>query len=1064
MLPGLNRLKLLAGDEAYAVGEALFQHGGVREDSVNASGLKYLVNDGQQYVVVLSAGREKGCGCEACSETIPCAHVVAAMLKANATGALGELQHRLAMQAGADMISSVDRVLPQEGNTLLSVELKADYTQGIDRPSLRIQLYCGENRLYVVRSIPAFLESIRTGTPVDFGKGFLFQPAWMRFGKTETRILEILGSICSAQKDAGFEYKGNDARQMPLFEPFAGYVLDELVNLAFKISVQDREYKIRKVRQGRIPLHFRVSGTLRGLSITGFYPKDILPLTSDGKFILAGGSVLQVDEDQRETLLAMVRQEQNGRALFEFPPKDTERVVDEVIPVLKMIGVVELSDELDRLLERRPLVGKVYLDRAGKNVVAETVFVYGDREINPFKPYEVSQTFQRGQKMLLRDAEGERRILDTLAMAGFSISQGRVYLSNQEAIYSFVSEGVRLLQQICEVYLSRDFKKMTPRRPSLRGKAGIQGGYLRLTFEGDTKADAEIQGIMEALSRKREYFRLKDGTFLDLTDMDEWQPVAEYLTDAVIQEEIRQGERDSIQIHAYRSFYVAELLKHAGVEIPMDEELTQMVRVLGGEDVWEKKIPDSIHLWPYQERGFQWICSLDEMHMGGILADDMGLGKTVQVISAVVACSAENDISLVVCPTSLTYNWLSELNRFAPELKTVVLSGTGNQRNQTLSMIREGNHAGIQVLIVSYPLIRRDIDQMTDIPFHFVILDEAQQIKNSGSAGAAAVKQLTAQSRFALSGTPVENHAGELWSLFDFALPGYLGSLSGFLRKYQDGNRMAELRQKIRPFLMRRLKKDVLTELPDKMETLRIAQMTPEQEKVYRAAKLRGYQRMEQIMKEKGFSRGRMDVLSVITELRQICCHPALVLDNYSYSSGKMELLMDMLPEALQQGRRILLFSQFTSMLRILQKQLEAEEIRCLYLDGQTLPEERMHLCQQFNQGEGDVFLISLKAGGTGLNLTGADMVIHYDPWWNPAVEDQATDRAHRIGQKHKVEVIRLLTHGTIEEQVVELSRNKKQLFDQLIEAGEENLSSLSEDAIRALFSDMEEELGAMEQ
>jgi len=404
-----------------------------------------------------------------------------------------------------------------------------------------------------------------------------------------------------------------------------------------------------------------------------------------------------------------------------------------------------------------------------------------------------------------------------------------------------------------------------------------------------------------------------------------------------------------------------------------------------------------------------------------------------------------------VAPTSLTYNWLSELNRFAPELSVMVLSGPGPQRASQIRHVKEVRD--VDVLITSYPLIRRDIDQLTDIPFRFVILDEAQHIKNASSVGALAVKQLQAKTRFALTGTPMENSAGELWSIFDFVLPGYLNTYNAFLRRYQDGDQADDLRRKIRPFLMRRLKKDVLTELPDKIETVMTAQMSPEQSKVYQSAMIRLRERVDHVMAEKGLGRGRTEVLAAITELRQICCHPALVLPDYAGTAGKLDLLLDILPSAVAAGRRVLLFSQFTSMLKILRKQLEGEGYQTMYLDGETPPAKRLEMTEQFNGGMGQIFLISLKAGGTGLNLTGADMVIHYDPWWNPAAEDQATDRAHRIGQTRKVEVIRLVTHASIEEQVVALGQRKKALFDQLITPGEELVTALTEQDIRALFN-----------
>ena len=381
----------------------------------------------------------------------------------------------------------------------------------------------------------------------------------------------------------------------------------------------------------------------------------------------------------------------------------------------------------------------------------------------------------------------------------------------------------------------------------------------------------------------------------------------------------------------------------------------------------------------------------------------------------------------------------------------MVLSGSSAQRASQIEHVKKAQD--VEVLITSYPLIRRDIDLLKDMTFRFAILDEAQHIKNAGSVGAVAVKQLQAETRFALTGTPMENGTGELWSIFDFVLPGYLLNYPAFLRKYQDGQDAEDLRRRIRPFLLRRLKKDVLKDLPDKMETTLTAQMTPDQARVYQAAMLRLKERVNTIMAEKGLGRGRTEVLAAITELRQICCHPALVLEDYTGGSGKMDMLLDILPGAIEGGHRVLLFSQFTSMLKILRRAIETAGFSCMYLDGETPPARRLEMTADFNEGKGQVFLISLKAGGTGLNLTGADMVIHYDPWWNPAAEDQATDRAHRIGQTRKVDVMRLVTHGSIEEQVVDLGQRKKALFDQLITPGEEMVTALTEQDIRALFA-----------
>lgn len=1055
MTQGPYRLKMLAGEEEWNAGESMYQRGGVRVLESSATALRYVVAGSPRQEVIFSPDGPARCGCETYQKTGACRHVVAATLMAQETGALEELLRRKAAAAGPKLLSAMERALPEDGTLHMEITLMYESEESREQPRLRIGLRVGEDRLYVVRSIPQFIETMETRETLSFGKGFTFQPEWMHFTPAENRVLDILKALCLAQKESGTSLRGADLRVMLLPEPFAAAVLEELKNLPFRMAVDGKAYHIKRVRDARLPLFYRITGSLRGLTVTARFPKDFIPLTSSCAYGILSGAVVAVDPSQQSVLRVLLAEQYEGRSAFDYPTRETARVVGELIPFLKLTGVVDMDSELEKQLVKLPLVPRIYLDKEGKEVVAKTLLCYGDREIDPFDEEKEETPFGKGEKFLLRDAAAERQVLDTLANSGFYVRKGRVYLTGQEAIFNFVSEGVSRLQQSCEVYLSKDFKKMTPRRPILRGRMGLNGNRLELSFTEDGEPAQEIMGILEALAKRRKYFRLKDGSFLDLSDMDEWQELADSVYEAATLEGIDKvcPNGDTISLRSYRTCYLNSLLENCHLPVEVERSVQDTIAALSAPEEGDIQLPQGLTLRPYQQRGYHWLKTLDRLHMGGILADDMGLGKTVQVIALLLDAHQEKEhsVSLVVAPTSLAYNWLSELNRFAPELSVMVLGGSSVQRSNQIRHVKEAGD--VDVLITSYPLIRRDIDQLTDMPFRFVILDEAQHIKNAGSVGAVAVKQLQARTRFALTGTPMENSAGELWSIFDFVLPGYLNSYSAFLRRYQDGQDAEDLRKRIRPFLMRRLKKDVLTELPDKIEEVLTAQMTPEQLRVYQAAMIRLKKRVDHVMTEKGLSRGRTEVLAAITELRQICCHPALVLPDYTGSSGKLEMLLEVLPGAMAAGRRVLLFSQFTSMLKILRKQLEGAGYTCMYLDGETPAGRRMEMTKEFNEGDTQIFLISLKAGGTGLNLTGADMVIHYDPWWNPAAEDQATDRAHRIGQTRKVEVLRLVTHESIEEQVVALGQRKKALFDQLITPGEELVTRLTEQDIRALFA-----------
>lgn len=433
----------------------------------------------------------------------------------------------------------------------------------------------------------------------------------------------------------------------------------------------------------------------------------------------------------------------------------------------------------------------------------------------------------------------------------------------------------------------------------------------------------------------------------------------------------------------------------------------------------------------------------------------MGLGKTLQVIAFILSEKDKNPgPALVVAPTSLVYNWQDEVKKFAPSLKVTVVSGLQKERHEQLQEI---NHSDI--IVTSYPLIRRDIDLYNEITFSYCFLDEAQHIKNPNTSNAKSVKQIKARGFFALTGTPIENSLTELWSIFDFIMPGYLLSHARFVRRFEapivkarDEKALKELSRHIKPFILRRMKKDVLKELPEKIESRMTAQMTEEQMKIYLAYLQQARGEIAREIEINGFEKSHIKILAALTRLRQLCCHPSLFLENYEGESGKMALLEEILQDALESGHRVLLFSQFTSMLDIIKQSLKQQNIEYFYLEGSTKAQDRGEMVKLFNQGIGKVFLISLKAGGTGLNLTGADMVIHFDPWWNPAVEEQATDRAYRIGQKNVVQVIRLITHGTIEEKIYELQQRKRAMIESVIQPGETLLSKMSHNEILQLF------------
>jgi len=458
----------------------------------------------------------------------------------------------------------------------------------------------------------------------------------------------------------------------------------------------------------------------------------------------------------------------------------------------------------------------------------------------------------------------------------------------------------------------------------------------------------------------------------------------------------------------------------------------------------------------YQQQGLNWLQFLRAQGFGGVLADDMGLGKTLQTLAHILLEKESGRMDrpcLVVAPTSLMFNWRREARRYAPALRVLVLQGQDRR-------LRHHEIRDHDLVLTTYPLLARDHEALARHEYHLLILDEAQHIKNSRSQAAQKVGQLKARHRLCLSGTPMENHLGEFWSLMNFLMPGYLGSEAEFRQRYrkpieQQGDQDAreQLLRRIKPFLLRRTKAEVATELPPRTDLIRSVALEGAQRELYETLRLSMDQRLREEIAARGLARSHIVVLDALLKLRQVCCDPRLLkLEEAARvsESAKLQLLMDLLPEMLEEGRRILLFSQFTSMLELIEERLQQEGMRYLKLTGES--RDREALVERFQRGDVPLFLISLKAGGTGLNLTAADTVIHYDPWWNPAVEQQATDRAHRIGQDKPVFVYKLLTEGTVEQKIAEMQEQKRALADALLaESG--SIAGWSEDELRALFA-----------
>ncbi len=681
-------------------------------------------------------------------------------------------------------------------------------------------------------------------------------------------------------------------------------------------------------------------------------------------------------------------------------------------------------------------------------------FCYGEFEFNPLGINNIS---------IPRNENEETNVLTDLRNEGF-VDSPKTYnmiLIDEEKTYDFLNNKINEYMEKYEVLISEEFKKKQIIQPKI-GTIGVKihNDLLSIDLSSINYDPKELEDIMEKYKLKKKYYKLKDGRFLKL-EQNENMDFLDKLVDGM-DIDFKKMKDGKIDLPVNRSLYLNRLLdKNNDIQINEDGEYKKLIEDTTNsrkdEDIIVPKELENT-LRDYQRTGYKWLKVLDRYRFGGILADDMGLGKTLQVISLLLT-QEKNKTSIVVCPSSLSLNWKNEIKKFANTLKVNVVRGNAKERE---IIIKEAKN--YDVIITSYDLLKRDIDiyENEKLEFRYIIADEAQYIKNSNTQNAKAIKSLKGKTRFALTGTPIENSLAELWSIFDYIMPGYLFNYSKFKKQYEteiiknnNEEKMQKLKTMIEPFILRRTKKQVLTELPDKTITVLNNEMEGEQQKLYLSFMAKAKKEIIKTINEEGFEKSQIKILSILTRLRQICCHPSLFIDNYEGESSKLNQCMEILEDAIESGHKILLFSNYTQMFPLIEKELNKKFIEYYKLTGETKIEERITLVDKFNKNKDiKVFLISLKAGGTGLNLTGADMVIHYDPWWNLSAENQATDRAYRIGQKNNVQVYKLITTNSIEEKIQELQEKKAELVDNVLNTNQTFISKLSKDEIMSLFEE----------
>ncbi len=920
-----------------------------------------------------------------------------------------------------------------------------------------LELKVGPRALYIVKHIASFLNQLVREESYAFTSKFSYDPELHTFSEANEAVMRALLDIANnhaAYQGADRHYatyaSGLKGDRMLLIPPQAWTGLLPLLTQAPKVALVNghHHYDEISVSEQPLPLRFafQEAGTddyelcIDGLAaITMMEPYSMAFL--EGKLFPLSAKLCK----QLAELKAIVGDSAHSqRNRIPIHRDHLKAFVEKAAPGFKKLGSVTIAPDIAERVTQTKLQAKLYLDRVKDRLLAAVEFQYDEVTINPL---EATRHQQGAHRIIIRDHEQEQYILDLIEQSPFTKTESGYFLSDEEAEFDFLYNVVPQLEKVMKIYATtavkvRVLKKGELPKVGVRVSAAERINWLEFRLNMGWIPETEIRNLIKSVEEKRAYYRLPNGALMPL-DNAELQEMVRLLNETGIPYTEITGSR--IDVPLARGLH---LLDHTFDGVKLDKPIRQLLDNLRHPDNLDFPIPASLGgvLRDYQKLGYQWLKTLAHYGFGGILADDMGLGKTLQSIAYLASILPEirqrSIPTLVLCPSSLIYNWRSELQRFAPEIRVRIADGSRAERVAVVNELAEAD-----VLITSYPLLLRDVKLYAKLPFHSLILDEAQVFKNPATQTAQAVKAVAADYRFALTGTPIENRLEELWSIFDVVFPALFQDRKTFHNLTKQA-----VAKRVRPFMLRRWKRDVLYDLPDKLESIKPTELFPEQKKLYAAYLAKLQQETLKHLSIDGYQKSRIKILAGLTRLRQICCHPALFVQGYDAGSAKLEQLIEIVEEGLANRKRLLIFSQFTEMLKLIGKELSAQGLPYFYLDGTTPARERVELCNRFNDGEMELFLISLKAGGTGLNLTGADTVVLYDLWWNPAIEQQAADRAHRIGQKNVVQIIRLVTQGTMEEKMIELQSRKKYLIDQVLTPDEDASSTLTEEEIRDIL------------
>ncbi|MGM8287088.1 DEAD/DEAH box helicase [Clostridium perfringens] len=925
----------------------------------------------------------------------------------------------------------------------LDINIKHMVKEGITLFNCEFRI--GTGNLNLILDLKDFLYKNSLKKPLKFNDGFTYNPLKDEFLDEDKRVLQFVASHKDMVSGRYLRLKQNNLKDFLK-------LVDEKKKINFNFNSINYEVKVKKEN---VPVALTLKEGKEGF-VLSHHKKFPVILNNSGDVMFFDRNLYLPRKRQLEYYIPIHKLFlKNNTITYKKSLENLRSLLEELKNISKNI-----------VLDENIRVFKEKLMKTTFNLYKTKGRIYCNVKID-YCGYIIDLIRDEKDNSFLRDLKSEKYIEFQLERFKFiKREEDFCFIGSEEEMYELFSKGIKRLRELGEVLLSEELKGFKVLDSSLiSSELKELSNFYKLKFDFGDFELRELRESIDAMKRGDRFYRTKK-VYLDLEDPG----IVNFLNllEDLGLENINDNE---VYIDKSKVLYIQEKLKDRNLSfIKGGNVLQEIVGKLLNKEFKRKLVPKALNaeLRPYQKEGFKWINEITDLGFGGVLADDMGLGKTLQIIAFLL--SQKKSKSIVVVPTSVIYNWMDEFEKFAPSIRIGLVHGSKSKRDKVLREFKRGlgikieednlkekSYEKYDVLLTTYGTLKNDEKAYENLSFDYCIIDEAQNIKNPAAQATLSVKNIKSRCNIALTGTPIENNLMELWSIFDFVMPGYLFTKERFRERFiLDESNLSELKYLITPFILRRLKEDVLSELPEKLEKKYLVEMKGKQKQLYSFyVKAIKNQLNENKSSEKS-GRDKINLFAYLTKLREICLDPSLVVPDYIGGSSKLTVVKEIVKDASESGKKILLFSQFTSVLKKIEEDFKKEDISYLYLDGGTSAKDRVERVKNFNEDSNiKVFLISLKAGGVGLNLTSASVVIHFDPWWNPAVEDQATDRAHRFGQENKVEVIKLVAKDTIEEKIVLMQEDKRELIQSLMDGKTmdgKGLKRLTEEEISKLF------------